>query len=175
VKWMNNPKSKKHGHDKPNHCMERFVIQQQNEASWQRFSMPGNLGFLTEKQYRVLSLRSKGYTQQEIAIELHTSRANVSMLEGRAKKQVKLARQTLSVFELSQSQYVVTIEPGIRLQKVAMIVLLEADKFQIHLQSNMVEILRMVKKQKPNSWSSDGITVEKIIFNFNERGKLSLQ
>jgi HTH-type transcriptional regulator, fmd operon transcriptional regulator len=159
----------------PNHCMERSIIQKQDEATQQRFSLPKSFGFLTEKQYRVLALRSKGYTQLEIAKELHTSRANVSMLEGRARKQVELAKQTLRAFELSQTQHVVTIEPGTRLQRVAMIVLLEADKFQIHLQTNMVEILRMVKKQKPGSWSPDGITVEKIVFSFNERGKLSLQ
>jgi len=159
----------------PNLCMERNSIQKQDEATRQRFSLLKSYGFLTEKQFRVLSLRSKGYTQQEIASELHTSRANVSMLEGRAKKQVERARKTLRAYELSQTQHVVTIEPGTRLQKVPMVVLLEADKFQIHLHSNMVEILRMVKKQKPDSWSSDGKTKEEIVFNFNERGKLSLQ
>ena len=154
--------------------MERRIIQKQ-EATEQRFSIPKSFGFLTEKRSRVLALRSKGYTQLEIANELHTSRANVSMLEGRAKKQVEKAKETLRVFDLSQTQHIVAIEPGTRLQKVPMIVLLEADKFQTHLQSNMVEILKMVKKQKPDSWSPDGKTIEEIVFNFNERGKLSLK
>lgn len=38
-------------------------------------------GLLTEKQYRILELRSKGYTQAQIAKILSTSRSNVSMLE----------------------------------------------------------------------------------------------
>jgi|SRR5271165_923865 len=154
--------------------MERSTVQKPEETIWQGFTVPRYLGFLTEKQFRVLSLRSRGYSQQEVAVEMHTSRANVSMLEGRAKKQIELAKQTLRAFELSQTQHVVAIEPGTRLQKVPMIVLLEADKFETHLQSNMVEILRMVKRRKPDSWSSNGLTTEKIIFTFNERGKLSL-
>jgi Tfx family DNA-binding protein len=156
--------------------LEGRIIQKRNEETKQRFSISRSFGFLTEKQCQVLTLRSKGYTQIEIAKELGTSRANVSMLEGRARKQVENARETLRVFNLSQTQRVVAIEPGTRLQKVPMIVLLEADKFQTHLQSNMVEILRMIKKRKPGSWSSsDGKTTEKIVFSFNERGKLYLQ
>jgi|ERR1700733_10790237 len=157
--------------------MEQGVIQKQrlgDKSNEQEFASQSRYGFLTEKQFLVLSLRSKGYTQREIAFELNTSRASVSMLEGRAKKQVVLARQTLRMYNLTQTQHIVTIEPGTRLQKIPLIVLLEADKFQIHLRSNMVEILRMVKKQKPDSWSPDGKTIEEIAFKFNERGKISL-
>jgi TFX-like DNA-binding protein len=61
------------------------------------------------------------------------------------------------------------------LQQIPMIVLQEADKHGIHLRSNMVEILRMVKKLKANSLGTDGRINEKLIFNFNERGKLFLR
>jgi hypothetical protein len=53
-------------------------------------------------------------------------------------------------------------------------VLQEADRYNVHLKSNMVEILRMVKKQKRNSISQEGRTTEEIFFSFNERGKLSI-
>lgn len=135
-----------------------------------------DLGFLTRKQYQVLCMRDRGYLQREIAIQLRMSRSSVSMIESRARKQIKKARQTLSILELAraQTQHKVAVEKGTRLQKIPMIVLQEADRFGIHLQSNMVDILRMVKKSK-QSCISDGKTTSRILFAFNEKGRLLLQ
>jgi hypothetical protein len=132
-------------------------------------------GFLTEKQSQVLHFRSRGFTQREIAAKLKISRASVSMIEGRARSQVRRARLTIEFFELIQNQYEVSTESGTKLQQIPMIVLQEADRHKIHLRSNMVEILRMVKKLKADSLSSDGRVNEKLIFSFNERGKLYLR
>ena len=132
-------------------------------------------GFLTEKQAQILHLRCRGYTQREIAAELKISRASVSMIEGRARRQVRRAKQTTEFFEFIQNQYEVTMESGTKLQQIPMIVLQEADNHKIHLRSNMVEILRMVKKTKGASLGPDGRINEKLIFTFNERGKLFLR
>ena len=139
-----------------------------------RFS--GNrIGFLTEKQFRVVSMRSSGYSQREIGTELGLSRAAVSMLESRARKQVERARQTLRMYELAtKAQHEISIEIGTRLQQIPMLVLQEADRSKIHLRSNMVEILRMVKRQRSSCLNEDGRTTQKLVFSFNERGKLFL-
>lgn len=134
----------------------------------------GRHGFLSEKQSRVIFLRSCGFTQLEIAGDLKMSRASVSMIEGRARRQVLRARQTVQFFELVQKQHEVKVNPGTRLQQVPMIVLLEADKFGIHLRSNMVEILRIIKKSKTACIGSEGRLCESLLFRFNERGKLTL-
>jgi HTH-type transcriptional regulator, fmd operon transcriptional regulator len=131
-------------------------------------------GLLTEKQSQILHLRACGFTQTEIARQLKMSRASVSMIEGRAKRQVNRARQTVQFFETIQKQYEVEIDPGARLQQIPMIVLQEADKYGIHLRCNMVEILRMVKRLKANCLGPEGRLTEKIVFRFNERGKISL-
>jgi Tfx family DNA-binding protein len=133
------------------------------------------MGFLTEKQFRVLSLRSRGYTQRETSIELQLSRSSVSMLEARALKQVERARHTLKLFELTQTQHVVRIQIGTRLQQIPLMVLQEADKYNIHLRKNMVEILRMVKKENPDALSEEGRTLRKLRFTFNERGRVSMR
>ena len=83
------------------------------------------------------------------------------------------ARQTLKAYSFIQIQHTVSVDAGTRLQQVPMVVLQEADRFRIHLRSNMVEILRMVKKQKA-SLLEDGRTTKKIVFRFNERGKVSI-
>ncbi len=131
-------------------------------------------GLLTVKQYHVLDLRSRGYSQLEVAHLLSMSRASVSMLEKRARKQIERARQTMKVYELSQKrQHKVKIKTGTRVQQIPMNVLQEADRFQIHLQPSMVEILKMVGKEREDSLK-DGRTIKEISFAFNERGKLSL-
>jgi Tfx family DNA-binding protein len=131
------------------------------------------MGFLTKKQFEILCLRERGFLQREIASELHMSRSSVSMIEARARKQVSRARQTLKIVESvgRQSRHIVRIERGTRLQKIPVLVLQEADKSQIHLRSNMVDILRMVKKLKGHCLSG-GRTTSRISFIFNERGRL---
>ncbi len=131
-------------------------------------------GFLTEKQSRILFLRSRGFTQLEISKQLKMSRASVSMIEGRARRQILRARQTIQYLDLVEKQYEILVNPGTRLQQIPMVVLQEADKHGIHLRSNMVEILRIVKKMKGSSLGTDGRLTEKLLFRFNERGKLSL-
>lgn len=96
------------------------------------------------------------------------------MIEGRARRQILRARQTIQYFDLVEKQYEILVNPGTRLQQIPMVVLQEADKHGIHLRSNMVEILRIVKKMKGSSLGTDGRLTEKLLFRFNERGKLSL-
>jgi HTH-type transcriptional regulator, fmd operon transcriptional regulator len=134
------------------------------------------LGFLTRKQFQILYLRDRGFLQREIALEMHMSRSSVSMIETRARRQVVKARQTLKVLEgvKSQSQHVVRIERGTKLQRIPLLVLQDADKYQVHLRSNMVDILRMVKKFK-GDYLVRGKTTRRIILSFNERGRLQIQ
>jgi HTH-type transcriptional regulator, fmd operon transcriptional regulator len=131
-------------------------------------------GFLTKKQSRILFLRARGFTQTEIGREMKLSRASVSMIEYRARRQILKARQTLQYFDAVQRQYEVKVLPGTRLQQIPMVVLQEADKNGIHLRSNMVEILRMVKKDKGFCLGLDGRLIDPLLFRFNEKGKVSL-
>jgi len=131
-------------------------------------------GFLTEKQFHVLELRSRGYTQRDISQLFHTSRAAISMIEGRAKKQIEKAKETVKIYEtFSRNQHKVTIEIGTRLQKIPVLVLQEADRFQIHIQYNMIEISRLVRKHMPDCLNN-GLTVKEITISFNEKGNISI-
>jgi HTH-type transcriptional regulator, fmd operon transcriptional regulator len=149
---------------------------QLSEESAKKFAAPKlQLGYLTEKQFRILELRSRGFSQIEIARELNLSRASVSMIEGRAKKKVEKAKQTLKICNLIQTQHDITIEAGVRLLEIPMLVLQAADREGIHLRSNMVDILKMIKSRASNSLSPEGRTIKKLALSFNERGKLSFQ
>ena len=52
-----------------------------------------------------MELRARGFTQLETAKKLGTSRANVSMIECRAKKKLKKARETLRIYDILHSSY----------------------------------------------------------------------
>lgn len=132
-----------------------------------------DLGLFTRDQLAVLKLRSKGLTQMQTAKQLRTSRANVSMIEHRARKKLEKARTTVRVYESILSFHSVQLEKGTRLQEIPSIVLHEADKFGIHLRSNLIEIIRMAKSASP-SIIKEGKTIRKVEFTFSQSGKLSL-
>ena len=129
------------------------------------------LGFLNQKQYRILKLRARGFTQLEAAKELGTTRANVSMIESRARKKIQRARETLEAFESLQTSHSIVVEKGLKLAEVPRAVLHEGDRHHIHVQSDLVEIVRLVRAVKP-SCVQDGKITRKIAIKMNERGKL---
>jgi hypothetical protein len=74
--------------------------------------MAGEDTFLTEAQMRVLGLRARGLTQAEIARRLKTSRANVCILERRARANVARAERTLKLAERLRAPVVLELKPG---------------------------------------------------------------
>ncbi len=132
------------------------------------------LGVLTTEQYIVLQCRGKGMSQLETAKETHTTRANVSMIELRAKRNIEKARETLKAYETTLTNHSISVESGTRPQEIPSIVLREGDRFGIHIQSNIVEIIRMVRALRPSRFT-DGRTNRKLRFVFNQRGRLSVE
>jgi HTH-type transcriptional regulator, fmd operon transcriptional regulator len=106
-------------------------------------------GFLTKEQLLVLKERSQGLTQVETAKHLGTTRANVSMLELRAKKNLEKAAETLRAYESSLGDHKFRIEEETRLRAIPPLLFKEGDRFGIHLHTNLVEIVEMVKAMQP--------------------------
>ena len=130
-------------------------------------------GLFTASQFLILKLRSTGLTQLQAAKQLGTSRANVSMIERRARNKLEKARATLRAYESILSTHSVNVEAGTRLQEIPSFVLHEGDRFGIHLKSNLIEIIRMVKSIKPVC-IKDGKTTRHLDFTFTQSGKLSV-
>ncbi len=97
-------------------------------------------GLLTERQYLVLKLRLQGLTQEEIARMLNTSRENVSIIERRAKENIRLAEETLKAYKELLALGEVIIEPGTHLIEVPKILISEADKLKVKLKANFTRI-----------------------------------
>ena len=131
-------------------------------------------GWLTEEQYKVLACRGKGMTQLETARVLGTTRANVSMIELRARRRVALARQTLEAYASTRTDHVVSIPRGTRFYEIPSAVLRVADRRGVHLRSSVVDIVRMVSGISPSCLAS-GRTTRSITFVFNGAGKLRIR
>ncbi|RLG59328.1 MAG: transcriptional regulator [Candidatus Hydrothermarchaeota archaeon] len=101
--------------------------------------------FLTEKQIKVLELRAKGYTQEQIAKILGTSRVNVTILEKKAKENVEKARKTIELFE-SLTPIKVTIKKDANIFEIPQIIFSEADKHGIEIVYNSTSIIGMVRR-----------------------------
>lgn len=130
-------------------------------------------GLLNELQVEILKLRARGLTQAEIAKRLNLSRSYVSMIELRAKRKIKAAEETLKIVSLIQSQELIVIRKGTRLAEIPLVVLKTADKRRIHLKTNIIEIIRMVKLANPPCIRK-GRTVRDITFKVSSEGRLIL-
>jgi Tfx family DNA-binding protein len=130
-------------------------------------------GSLTDSQYRVLQLRGRGLTQKETAAQLGITRASVSMIEHRARRKVALARNTIEAYQATLSEYSVLIPRGTMFYEIPVMVLKAGDRRGIHLQSNLVEIIRMVREMRPPCLE-DGRTTRGIHFFFNQVGRLRM-
>lgn len=97
-------------------------------------------GLLTEEQYKVLKLRLNGLTQREIAEILKTSRENVAILEKRAKRNIKLAEETLNTYKSLLAVAKVEIKEGTHLVDVPRLVIDAADKAKVKLKANFTRI-----------------------------------
>ncbi len=101
--------------------------------------------FLTEKQIKVLELRAKGYTQEQIAKILGTSRVNVTILEKKAKENVEKARKTIELFE-SLTPIKVTIKKDANIFDIPEIIFSEADKHGIEIVYNSTSIIGLIRR-----------------------------
>lgn len=128
-------------------------------------------GLFNQKQLKILKYRARGFTQSETAKELGTTRANISMIEWRARKKLKRARETIEAYEALQYSHRIVVSKGTKLAEVPLLILHEGDKHHIHVKSDIIEIVRLVRAIKP-SVIKDGKIIRPIVFTINERGKL---
>ena len=73
--------------------------------------MRKNTNLLTDRQMQVLKLRSRGITQDRVARQLKTTRENVSILESRARRNIKRAKATIEILEDLGMAIRITIKP----------------------------------------------------------------
>ena len=102
--------------------------------------------FLTKMQVRVLELRVKGLTQAEIARQLKTSRANVCILEHRARRNIARAEKTLKLSAKLLAPVVLKIKSGDDILKVPDRLFKAADAAKIRVKLSTPDIIAKIRE-----------------------------
>jgi hypothetical protein len=94
----------------------------------------------------VLQLRvEKGLSQAEVAILLGTTRENVTIIEKRARRNIRLAEETLQTYRLLLSIAKIRIEVGTHLLDVPGILAKAGDSIGVKLKINFTRIYDEIK------------------------------
>ncbi|MDR2855974.1 MAG: Tfx family DNA-binding protein [Methanomicrobiales archaeon] len=109
-------------------------------------------GLLTDRQKEVLRYRKAGYTQQQIAELIQTSKANVCTIEKSAYENVKRARETIEFIHTLDARHLCSIERGTDLIAAAENIFDEAGKMNIKVIYNTLEVCDRIKEQVPDSF-----------------------
>jgi Tfx family DNA-binding protein len=103
--------------------------------------MSRNYGFLSDRQFEVLRLRiKKGLSQAEVASMLGTTRENVTIIEKKARRNIRLAEETIQAYKLLLCVTKVNIEAGTRLVDVPGIVIRAGDSIGVKLNVNFTRM-----------------------------------
>ncbi|WP_292460431.1 Tfx family DNA-binding protein [Methanothermococcus sp.] len=128
--------------------------------------------FLTDTQIKILKLRKKGLTQEEIAKIMNTSRANISMIEKRARENVEKARNTLRIYNDIMAPVKLVVKEGIDVFDIPKMVFKISDENDIHVKYSSLEILDLIHKNVRNNIDKR-IVKKPFVINILENGELS--
>jgi HTH-type transcriptional regulator, fmd operon transcriptional regulator len=121
----------------------------------------------------VLRLRQSGLTQDEIARRIKTTRANVSLIEKRARENIDRSRETLKEWESIVSPVRISIKKGTDVIKIPETVFSEADKAGIHVKSNSLDLITRIKKEKGSAISNRTLD-EDMEIDVTDTGEVSI-
>jgi len=102
--------------------------------------------FLTEAQARVLELRAKGLTQSKIARKLRTSRANICILEHRARENIARAERTLKLAAKLRAPVVLEVRQGDDILEVPNRLFKAADAAKIRVKLGTPDIIAKIRE-----------------------------
>jgi Tfx family DNA-binding protein len=108
-------------------------------------------GTLTERQKEILRYRRAGYTQQQIADIVHTTKANVSLIEKAANENIQRAYETLEFMNTLDAIHLCTLEKGDDLVKAAESVIAKGDNHGIPVKYDLLDLCNKVKERVPDS------------------------
>jgi len=112
--------------------------------------MRKNTNLLTDRQIQVLKLRSRGITQERVARQLKTTRENVSILESRARRNIKRAKATIEILEDLGMATRITIKPDTPVLEMSKLILKKADDANVRLQLDCIDLLEKIKIKAKN-------------------------
>ena len=120
--------------------------------------------FLTKRQVQVLLLRFQGFSQQEVAKMMGTTRANISKLERRAHQNIIASRKTIHDWMKIQAPIMSQIPVGTDVLRVPDMIFREADQVGIHLPANSIDLIVRLKDKAPFLFERQNLPRDVVIF-----------
>jgi Tfx family DNA-binding protein len=102
-------------------------------------------GLLTGPQLEVLRLRLTGMTQVEIAGRLKTTRQNISIIERRGRRNLRLAEETIREFKKLNLATSVKLKHGIHMVDIPRFIVDAADKANVKLKADFTRIYNEIR------------------------------
>ena len=134
-----------------------------------------NLGtFLTERQIKVMLMRHKGHSQQEIADILGTTRSNISILEKRANQNIDRARNTLHLWMTIQAPIFLKVTRGTDVFDIPAMIFAAADEKSVQLPVTSLDIIDRLRKEAPELFKKRALLKDIEIYA-TEEGELIVQ
>lgn len=130
--------------------------------------------FLTERQIKVLLLRHKGCSQQEVADILGTTRPNISILEKRANQNIERARNTLQRWMTIQAPISLIVPKGTDVFDIPAMIFAAADEKSIQLPVTSLDIIDLLRKEAPQLFKKRAL-LQDIEIHATENGELIIQ
>ncbi len=130
--------------------------------------------FLTPSQIKILELRSRGCTQREIASRLGTTRADVSIIERRARRNVEKARKTIATFEKLVAPVKVNLSAGSDLFDAPQRVFTQASRANIKVKENSLSLVDKIRSQVPQKLRGRNVR-EKIVIAVKSDGEVLVE
>jgi hypothetical protein len=113
--------------------------------------------FLTAAQFNVLELKAKGLTQAEIARRLKTSRANISILERRARENIARAEQTIKLAARLRAPVVLEVKAGTDIFNVPNSLYKAADAAKIRVKLTAPDIVAKIRDEARDNISGRSV------------------
>ena len=126
---------------------------------------------LTDRQIQILKMRSMAMSQTEIALELGTTKSNISIIEGQAKANIERAKNTMKIVKMLQASIWIDIEPNTDIYEIPGIIFAEADKKNIWIPKGGPSVLAFIEKQVRDRLRERKV-LEKIEIGITDKGDI---
>lgn len=117
---------------------------------------------LTRRQLEVLRLRGEGFTQEEIARKLRTTRENITITERRARENVQRARAAIEAFEMLDPIRI-KIPAGSDMFQLPRTIFAEADRHAIRVLHNTTSLIGVLRRRAANKITGNKVAKEFVV------------
>jgi hypothetical protein len=129
---------------------------------------------LTDRQLKVLQLRNDGRSQQEVADILGTTRSNISILEKRARQNIRRAEQTLKQWMMIRAPISLQVKEGTDVFEIPRMIFEAADQKSIELPVTSLDIVVQLRRKSPKLFRKRAVLKDVDVYVTGE-GELLVQ